>query len=65
MSKGSCTGDITHSIGTVPGQFNVLTVGKGTPAPWAPPQILVVRGPLLHEERTGIPPIWVNSSSKT
>ena len=25
-----------------------LTVGKGTPAPWAPPQRLIVRGPYRH-----------------
>ena len=25
-----------------------VTAGRGTPAPWAPPQRLVVRGPYLH-----------------
>ncbi len=44
-------GIIVALIGLVIAVWTVrlfLTVGKGTPAPWAPPQRLVVHGPYRH-----------------
>lgn len=44
-------GFIVAVIGLVIAVWTVrlfLTVGKGTPAPWAPPQRLVVHGPYRH-----------------
>ncbi len=44
-------GLLVAAIGLVMAVWTVrlfLTVGKGTPAPWAPPQRLVVRGPYRH-----------------
>ena len=44
-------GLVVAAIGLVIAVWTVrlfLTVGKGTPAPWAPPQRLVVRGPYRY-----------------
>ena len=44
-------GHLVAGIGLVMAVWTVrlfVTVGKGTPAPWAPPQRLVVQGPYRH-----------------
>ncbi len=44
-------GLVVAAIGLVMAVWTVrlfVTVGKGTPAPWAPPERLVVRGPYRH-----------------